>query len=608
MARALRTLRRPVRRGAGAGAGAGVLAEASTKAGRGPRSAREATLALAVAAAPAVTALLFLLPLGAGLLGTWGPAFGWLPALEGRRLSLEPWAMLFAHPSFPGAVRVTLVSGLGSALCTLALALLFSALFYQTRLAARLAGLLPALLSVPHAALAIGLAFLLAPSGPFFRLSLALFGVPADPPGWVTVQDRFGLALALGLVVKELPFLLLMLFACPANRRARALWLAARSLGHGPVSAWSRAVLPALWPELRLPFFAVLAYSLSVVDMAILLGPGTPPSLAVLVLELFRDPDLSHRFAAAAGATVQLGLAGAAILVWLAAERALARPWASWCASGPRRKGALHRAGEAALARCAAGAGLAALAAGVAALAALAAWSFAGPWRWPALLPEGWTTEGWRAVGGPLLRSTLMTALLAAAAAAAAAALSALCLENESRRGRGLSARGAWLLYLPLLLPQVSVMFGITVLAVRLRLDGSFLGLFWTHFVFVLPYVFLVLAGPWRSLDPRFAAMAATLGHGPGAVFLRVRLAQLRRTLALGFAVGAAVSVAQYVPTLLLVGGGWSTLALEAVAAGQGAGRRTVAVWAFAQALLPLLFFSLALSVPLRQAQRTRSC
>ncbi|HSR72323.1 MAG TPA: hypothetical protein VLL72_08070, partial [Kiloniellales bacterium] len=43
---------------------------------------------------PAVTLALFLAPIGAGLLGTWLPAFGYFPALGGSAPSLEPWRRL----------------------------------------------------------------------------------------------------------------------------------------------------------------------------------------------------------------------------------------------------------------------------------------------------------------------------------------------------------------------------------------------------------------------------------------------------------------------------------------------------------------------------------
>ena len=64
------------------------------------------------------------------------------------------------------------------------------------------------MLATPHAAFAIGLAFLLAPSGWLLRgLSPWLTGFDFPPP-WPTTQDPWGLGLIAALVLKEIPFLL----------------------------------------------------------------------------------------------------------------------------------------------------------------------------------------------------------------------------------------------------------------------------------------------------------------------------------------------------------------------------------------------------------------
>ncbi len=71
-------------------------------------------------------------------------------------------------------------------------------------------------------------------------------------------------------------------------------------------------------------------------------------------------------------------------------------------------------------------------------------------------------------------------------------------------------------------------------------------------------------------------------------------------------AVALAVSVAQYLPTLLLGGGRHQTLATELVTSFGGVDRRTIAALAVLQSLLPLLAFVLALSVPRWRSERQR--
>jgi ABC-type Fe3+ transport system permease subunit len=92
--------------------------------------------------APPLTLALFLVPIGAGLLGTWLPAFGYLPALGGERLTLDPWRQLLAQPGLAGALTVTVTSGVLAPLIAFALTVLFAAACHETRLFAAINRLL----------------------------------------------------------------------------------------------------------------------------------------------------------------------------------------------------------------------------------------------------------------------------------------------------------------------------------------------------------------------------------------------------------------------------------------------------------------------------------
>lgn len=560
--------------------------------GNGPPTAAAAGRRALLRYCPALTLLLFLAPLAAGLIGTWLPAFGYFPTLGADDWSLDPWRRLLADPALPAALRLTLTSGLLATLLSLVLALGFVAACHGTRLFLQLQHLLAPLLALPHVALAIGFAFLVAPSGWIARLLSPWATGWTTPPDIATVQDTSGLALTAALVIKETPFLLLMILAALGQTRAAERIAIARSLGYGPFVGWLKTVLPAIYPQIRLPVYAVLAYSLSVVDMALILAPTTPPPLAVVVFRWFGDPDLSLRFVAAAGAVLQLLIVAGGIGLCRVLELicgALAR---SWIASG-------RRGGSGRLPRAALG-GTMLLLFGLSAMSLLALliWSMASRWRYPDALPQGWSLDSWSNHGSGLLWAGGTTVIVGVAAALIAVVLVLGCLENEQRHGLHPSSRGLWLLYLPLLVPQVGFLFGVQVLAVELRLDGTWLALVWCHLLFVLPYVFLALADPYRALDERYARAALCLGASPARVFWRVKLPMLLRPVLTAVAVGFAVSVAQYLPTLFAGAGRFVTLTTEAVSLASGADRRVIGVFALVQAVLPLGAFAIALSWP----------
>jgi putative thiamine transport system permease protein len=541
---------------------------------------------------PGLTLALFLLPVVAGLAGTLLPSFGFMPGLGGHGFSSAPWRLLLEAPELPGALLATLVSGLGATLAAFALAVGLAATLHGTRLFAWLKRLLAPLLAMPHAALAIGFAFLIAPSGWLMRLAAPWVAPDGLPPDLPLVGDRYGLALAAGLVLKETPFLLLAIVAGLGQLPAEAALVTARMLGYRPATAWLKVVLPQLYRQLRLPLYAVLAFSLSVVDMALILGPSTPPTLAPLLLGWFDNADLASLYPATAGAVLQILLVAAAIALWRAGEAAIARLARPWLEGG--RRGHLGRAGRRL------GAAGAVLLLGLAALSilALGLWSIAASWRFPALLPRPWSLANWRGpthdVAGPLWT----TLLLGLGATALALLLTLGCLENERRHGLRPAARVLWLIYLPLLVPQISFLFGTAALFARLGLEPGLVPLVWSHLLFVLPYVFLMLADPYRALDERYIRTGLCLGAGRGRLFFRVVLPMLLRPILVASAVGFAVSVALYLPTVFAGAGRFATLTTEAVALGTGGDRRLAGVFGFLQAALPLAGFALAMLLP----------
>lgn len=542
--------------------------------------------------APLFTLFCLIGPVVAGLAGVIAPAFGWYPALGQTDISLAPWRGLFSWPGLASASRLSVVTALAATAISLGATILICAAWHGTRVFGVIERLLSPLLSIPHAAAALGLAFLIAPSGWLSRLASPWATGWERPPDLLVVNDPTGLALIAGLAVKEIPFLLLMTLAALTQIPARRSLLVAETQGYGRVTAWVKTVFPRVYPQIRLPVYAVLAFSASVVDVAIILGPTTPAPLSVQILQWLNDPDLALRFRAAAGAVLQLGLVLGVLGVWRLGELATAVIGRHWIANG--RRGVADPALRS-IAVIVAGLSGGAVLLG---LAGLAIWSLAGFWSFPDALPDALTLRTWQRQADGLSDRMALTALIAAAATLVSVFLVLACLEAEYRHGLKPGTRALWLLYLPLIVPQATFVTGLQTLAIGTGSGGFTMSVVVAHVVFALPYVFLSLGDPFRSWDPRMGLVAATLGAGPDRVLWRVRLPMLLRPVLTAAAVGFAVSVGLYLPTLLIGLGRVSTLTTEAVALSSGGDRRLVGVYAIAQTAVPLLGFVAAIALP----------
>lgn len=543
--------------------------------------------------APALTLALLLGPIGLGLAWTVLPAFGHMPSIGAVGLTLDPWRTLFATSGLIDTLRVTVTAGLAATCLSLILAAGFCAVTAGSRTFSSLSRLVAPLLATPHSAIALGFAFLVLPSGWIVRaISPGLTGWTRPPVGLVTTGDTAGLSLVGGLLLKEVPYLVLMIIAASAQVPVAASLTVSRSLGHRGPSAWVKAVLPQIYPQIRLPLYAVLAFSLSVVDVAIILGPSQPPPLSVLATRWFSDYDLSRYPSAAAAAVLQLVLVVAAIGLWRSAEVLITALGRGWIVRGSRGFA------SALFTRLA---GIAALwigGLGLAAILGMVVWSVALVWRFPDAWPSVLGFATWRAQIGSVSPALANTVIIGTAATVLAIILVLACLENEVRHGRRPGRAALWLLFIPLLAPQIAFLFGVQVALVRVGLDGTLSAVIWSHLIFVLPYVFLSLADPFRALDPRLPATATALGAGPIRVFVTVKMPLLLRPLLIAVAVGFAVSVGQYLATLFPGAGRISTLTTDAVTLASGADRRIIGVYAALQAVLPLLVYAAALGVP----------
>ncbi len=503
---------------------------------------------------------------------------------------------LLSTPGIATSAITSLVSGLLTPAISLAIVFLFLAATQGNSIGNAIAKLSAPVLAIPHAAAAFALALLLAPSGVASRVIASLLGWDL-PPDYLFINDPNGLALILGLVLKEAPFLLLIsLAALPSLGAPRRVALA-RTLGYKPTTAWLLTVAPVLYPLVRLPLFAVIVFASSAVDVALILGPSLPPTLSVRLLEWFVAPEIESRQLASAAALLQLVVSLSALGIWLLFERVVARAFAPLATRGASRLSARRVTYDTALTALGNALLPLSLAFILIGIGALMLTSVGTEWRYPALVPSVWSTQQWTSAlsewRAPLFNATMIALL----SVTAALALSLFMLEAQARSSVS-TARIATFLYLPLLVPQVVFISGIAILAERALLPPSLTLVAAGHFLFVLPYVYLTLQGGYARFDTRWLMLARTLGASNTVCFWRIRLPLLSTQLVTAVMLGLAISLSLYLPTQILGAGRIPTLTTEAIALVSSGNRSTIGTWALLQSALPTLCFMLALVLP----------
>ena len=449
----------------------------------------------------------------------------------------------FSHPQFPGGLKLTLFTGITSTVLSLLFAVMITASLHKNH--ATEAG---AFLALPHLAFAIGLGFLIAPAGLLSRIIAVVFSGATSPPAWVTTQDPYGLALTAALVLKETPFLVWAISAVLQRddmlRALKGQMAVGQSLGHGVGSAWLRVALPQVLPLIKWPLVAVFAYGMTVVDMALVIGPTQPPTLAQLIWTDLNDAEVANTARGAAGVLTLSVM----ILIW-----------------------GLWR--------------LFYLAVGV----TLVLQSVSGLWPFPQLLADVFTAKAWQYIandGRPVISSLV----LALAATALGLVANVAWLEWQS------ALRDRWMLaasVLTLCLPTLVIGLGEYRLLLQLGMTGTAPGLFIVHVIPVTAYQFILLQEPYRGFDCRWRSASDGLSVSPSRFLAQIKWPLLKAPLFAAAAVGFAVSMAQYVPAQLAAAGRFSTLPMEAVTLTTGSNRALLAAYALVLMALPLVAFLL---------------
>ena len=239
-------------------------------------------------------ALLIIIGLfGGSLFFTLAESFGYFTA-DGN-LTFEYFRQVLNDREVVAAFWFTLIltciSTVLSAAFGVALAIL---LRRQMRRSAIIKTLLQIPLAVPHLAVALILLNFLAPSGLFARFFYA-FGIvqkPSDFP--VLVGDAYGIGIILTYVLKETPFIALIVLTILV-RIGDEFEQVARNLG---ANAWQRfrfVTLPLIAPAVVFSSLIVWVFVFGAFEIPFILGRSYPTMLAIITGRKFNGTNLSER-------------------------------------------------------------------------------------------------------------------------------------------------------------------------------------------------------------------------------------------------------------------------------------------------------------------------
>ncbi len=434
--------------------------------------------------------------------------------------------------------------------------------------------------------MAIGLLFIFSPSGLFLRFFSPWLTGFERPPNIFIIPDDYGFFLILGLVLKEIPFFILVSISAIEQFSARKFFNLGKSLQHTTFSVWCILLFPLIYRRIRLIVFIVIAFAASVVDMSLLLAPSTPSTLAIQILQNYQSSEPTSLFVASNLALIQVLVILILFLIWFLLEKLLINKHLfTFLVNASSYKNNLIKHSTFAL---------------ILILSVLSfltiissfLWGLGGNWYFPNLFPTNINFEILKKFlneNKSLIFVSVLIPLIVSILSCLIVTLWVEITESLNKRSQFLE----WFIFLPLLIPQISFLIGMQSFLIPLNFSNFLLPLIIVELFYVIPYAFIILAPAFRAISKDFLKVASSLGKNRFERLIFVKIPMIMPTFLLSIAIGMLVSFALYTPVYFIGAGRVTTLTVEALNLSLSGAKKDLGVASIFQIIIPIIILLL---------------
>ncbi len=524
-----------------------------------------------------------------GFLGFFLPSFNYLPILGKGELGLNYFYISMNIPGIYKSILLSIFTGLVST----ALALFFSQVIliylFKTKFYNYLKIIISPLIALPHITMAIGLIFLLSPSGLLLRLvSPSLTGFERPPNSYI-FPDEYGFFLILGLMLKEIPFLVLVSLSALREFSSTKFFDLGKSFQHSSFSTWFILLFPIIYKKIRLVIFIIIAFSSSVVDMALLLAPSTPSTLSVRILQIFQSSDIDSFFIASNLSLIQLFIIIILLIVWIFLEKIIKLKYfyilfIKITSFGSEfLKFVILCFGSILFLLSFMG------------IICSILWGFSENWYFPNFFPNDLNIDSFLSFyyqNKPLILISIFIPLIVSLLSISLTIIWVELLDYLNIK----KTQFEWIIFTPLFIPQISFLIGIQSFIIFFNYNNFLIPLIFVQLFYVIPYCFIILAPALREVKSDYIKVASSLGKNRIDRLFKIKIPLVLPSLLTSFAIGMIVSFALYVPVYFIGAGRVTTLTVEALNLALSGSKQDLGIATFFQILFPiLLLFTIAL-------------
>ena len=528
-------------------------------------------------------------PIFCGFLGFFLPSFNYLPTLGKGELSLNYFYISMNIPGIHKSIFLSIFTGLVSTTLALFFSQVILLYFFKTKFYNYLKIIISPLIALPHITMAIALIFLLSPSGLLLRLVSPWLTGFDRPPNSYTFPDEYGFYLILGLMLKEIPFLILVSLSALREFSSTKFFDLGKSFQHSGFSTWFILIFPIIYKKIRLVVFIIIAFSSSVVDMSLLLAPSTPSTLSVRILQIFQSSDMDSFFIASNLSLIQLFIIIILFIIWIFLEKITKLKYfyilfiKITSLKSELLKFIILCFGTTLFLLSFFGIIFSIL------------WGFSENWYFPNFFPNDLNFNSFLRFydqNKSLIFISIFIPLMVSLLSISLTTIWVELLDYLNIK----KTQFEWIIFIPLFIPQISFLIGIQSFIIIFNYNSYVIALIFVQLFYVIPYCFIILAPALREVKSDYIKVASSLGKNRIDRLFKIKVPLVLPSLLTSFAIGMIVSFALYVPVYFIGAGRITTLTVEALNLALSGSKQDLGVATFFQILLPILMlFTIAL-------------
>ena len=526
--------------------------------------------------------ILIIIPIIFGFIGFFLPSFGYFPILGKSEFNLNYFYISFNIAGISKSIIMSLFTGLGSTLLALFFSQVILLYFFKTRAYNYIKIIISPLIALPHITMAIGLIFLFSPSGLFFRLFSPWLTGFDRPPNFFIIPDEYGFFLILGLILKEIPFFILVSLSAIQQFSARQIFDLGKSLQNSNFSSWCILIFPLIYKKIRLVIFIVIAFTASVVDMSLILAPSTPSTLAIRILQIYQSSDIDSFFIASNLALIQLLIIIILLLSWMILERIVEHKlfFIFFMKIFSFKIFFLKNLIFASAAIL--------FSLSVLGIFSSLLWGFSKNWYFPSFFPNSIDIDTFINFYNENKFIVFISIFISVVVSFLSSLLTIIWVElMDILKMKKLYLE--WIIFIPLFIPQISFLIGLQSFIILFNFDSFLIPLIIIQLFYVIPYSFIILAPSLREIKKDIIRVAASLGKNRFQRLVQIKLPIIMSSFLTSFAIGMLVSFSLYVPVYFIGAGRVTTLTVEALNLALSGSRQDLGVATFFQIIIPIL-------------------